>query len=350
MATQGNAAFALRDIDRQVWDEELADFVPPVIYDAHTHLYDARRQAQEPHDAATAPAWLTHWPLASWQALDEVDALLMPGRKVHRICFGNPLLDEALEYGNAFTASQVSVDAESAALMVVRPELSADDMDRHIRRHGFAGAKPYRMHSVTGDVVECRITDYLPEHQIEVLNQHGLMVMLHLAKRRAIGDEQNLDDLQRLSVKYPRVQWVLAHCARSYYDRPLLKAAARLKDIASLWYEISSVCDSDAMDVLLSIAGPQRVMYGSDDLPVGVTRGKYITFGNAWSELNERNHNLSLLHCSGDMTFVRYESLRAFRRACRRRGYRAAEIQDLFCDNARRLIDATRRKTGTRNA
>ena len=75
------------------------------------------------------------------------------------------------------------------------------------------------------------------------------------------------------------------------------------------------------MDALLSIAGPDRVMYGSDDIPVGITRGKYITFGFAWTELNEHNHQFNLSHCNPTMTFVRYEMLRALQRAVRRHGY-----------------------------
>ena len=29
----------LLDIDQQIWNEELEDFVPKTIFDAHTHLY-----------------------------------------------------------------------------------------------------------------------------------------------------------------------------------------------------------------------------------------------------------------------------------------------------------------------
>ena len=163
--------------------------------------------------------------------------------------------------------------------------------------------------------------------------------MLHLSKSQAIADKENLDDLEYLTHKYPDVKWILAHCARSYYNRPLLQAKEFLCRIPNLWYDISSVCDSDAMEVLLDIAGPDRVMYGSDDLPVGITRGKYITFGYAWAELNETNNSFNLSHCNPAMTFVRYESLRALRNACRRCGYGTIEIEKLFFRNAALLID-----------
>jgi predicted TIM-barrel fold metal-dependent hydrolase len=329
----------LNDLDRRIWEEELADFVPMELYDAHTHVYDWRSESAEVKSATGPNAGHAHCPKTEWKTLDAVDAALFPGRRVHRICFPCPLQDAPLHQMNAFAARQVANDPESCALMHVRPDMQPQAIEEQLQQFGFGGFKPYRTHAATGDAKECRITDYLPETQIRVADEHGLLVMLHLAKSRAIADEENLADLERLTARYPRVQWILAHCARSYYPDPLLAAADRLRRIPNLWYEVSSVCDSDAMDALLAVGGPDRVMYGSDDIPVGSTRGKYITFGTSWSELNARNSGgLNLSHCDGRFTFVRYESVRALRRACRRHGYGTEKIGNLFYGNARRLL------------
>ncbi|MGC3966665.1 MAG: hypothetical protein QM775_04645 [Pirellulales bacterium] len=87
-----------------------------------------------------------------------------------------------------------------------------------------------------------------------------------------------------------------------------------LRKLPNIWYDVSSVCETDAIDALLSNVAPNRVMYGSDDVPVGVLRGKYVSFGYAWAYLSEANHAMSLAHCDGRMTFTRYEQLRAMRR------------------------------------
>ncbi len=336
----------LNDLDRQIWEEELDDFVPQTIYDAHVHVYDWRMDSPYVHNPSPAPAGRDVLPLADWAALDNADATLLPGRTVHRIAFPSPLQPAPPEETNIFAAGQVAKDPESVALMQVRPAMTDTYLVAQIERYGFRGLKPYRVHAVTGDAVECRIRDYLPEHQVAVADHFGLMIMLHLSKRAAIADADNLADLEQLTDRYPRVQWILAHCARSYYDRPLMRAADRLKRMNNLWYEISSVCDSDAMDVLLSIGGPDRVMVGSDNPAVGMTRGKYITFGRGWASLNERNAGeLNLSHCDGRFTYVLYESLRAFRRACRRHGYGPVEFKKLFHDNAAGLVN--QQGTGT---
>lgn len=93
----------------------------------------------------------------------------------------------------------------------------------------------------------------------------------------------------------------------------------------------------------MAAVGPHRVMYGSDDLPVGVLRGKYIAFGYAWAYLSPDNQSLDLSHCNGQMTFTRYEELRAMRRACLRLGLPRSGVEDIFRNTALRLVESVRR-------
>jgi glutamate-1-semialdehyde 2,1-aminomutase len=138
------------------------------------------------------------------------------------------------------------------------------------------------------------------------------------------------------------VKWILAHCARSYSAWPIERVAAKLRELPNVWYDTSSVCESDAIEALLATVGADRVMYGSDDLPVGVLRGKYVTFGYAWAYLSPGNHSLDLSHCAGQMTFTRYEQLRAMRRACQRQALTRPQIEGLFSSTALRLVDSAR--------
>lgn len=336
----------LREIDRRIWEEELEAFIPPRIFDVHTHVYDWSHSVK-PH--LEPKGWQEmigkRFPLASWEMLAACDNLLLPGREIHRLTFPLAFVHCNLEKANHYVASQVRQDPNSAALMLTHPRMTAEGLDAAIERGGFRGFKSYRWYSVTGDAVECRITDFLPEYQIAVADKYGLIIKIHLSKREAIADQENLADLERLTNSYPNVKWILAHCARSYYDAPLIKAREALLRIPNLWYDISSVCDTEAIDTLLSIAGPERVMYGSDDMPISIVRGKYTTFGLGWAYLSEYNHKLDLSHCNPSMTFVRYEMLRAFCRAICRRGYGKDEIENLFYGNAARLISLGQKPT-----
>jgi hypothetical protein len=336
----------VKDLDCRIWASELEGFVPDRIFDVHTHIYRWQFNADLQKDAGPLGELIGRgFPEADWAALAACDAALMPGREVHRLAFGYPFSPACdFDGSNRFVAREVGRDPHSGALMLVHPSMSAEHLEEQLAGQGFLGLKPYRFYASTGDAVSCRITDFLPEHQIEVAHRRRRLVMLHLAKRDGIADPENLDDLALLVAKYPGVRWILAHCARSYSAWAIQRAAPRLRGLANVWYDTSSVCESDAIEALLTVAGADRVMYGSDDLPVGAVRGKYIVFGHAWAYLSEQRHALDLSHCDGRMTFVRYEQLRAMRRAALRLGLNTAQIDDLFCNTAERLIESVREK------
>ncbi|MBN2291363.1 MAG: amidohydrolase family protein [Pirellulales bacterium] len=334
----------ITDLDRHIWNEELDEFVPRDVFDIHTHVYLWEFNTDPDRDSGPCAAFARDlFPKADFEALQTVDGLLMPGRRVSRLSFPFPFWPYCdFEASNHWASEQAQADPESAGLMVVHPSMTAEDVEAELDRHGLLGFKPYRFYSVTGDAVQCRITDFLPQHQLAVANRRGLIVMLHMARREGIADDRNLEDLARLTAEYPDIKWILAHCARSYSCWALERAAGRLRQISNLWYDTSSVCESDAIEALFEIVGPERVMYGSDDLPVGAGRGKYITFGRAWGYISPTNHNISLEHCDGRMTFVRYEQLRAMRCAARRVGLGREQIEDLFCNTARNLVRSVR--------
>jgi glutamate-1-semialdehyde 2,1-aminomutase len=340
------------DLDCRIWDEELDGFVPQRVFDVHTHIYRWASYTDPEKGSGPYRRLLGDtFAEATWELADACDELLLPGRTVHRLSFPFPFPPPCdFEASNEFLAREVRKDPQSAGLMLVHPAMGADHIEQQIERHGFVGLKPYRFYATSGDAVNCAITDFLPESQIAVADRRGLVIMMHLSKRDAIADPDNLRDLQRLCDGYAGARWILAHCARSYSAWAIDRAASLLRTLGNVWYDTSSVCESDAIDALLSGVGPERVMYGSDDIPVGMLRGKYVAFGYAWAYLSETNHALNLSHCDCRMTFTRYEQLRAMHRATRRVGLKGPQIDALFHDTAWRLIESARASSGNRGA
>lgn len=330
-------------LDRRIWEEELEEFVPRQVFDIHTHIYSVSQNITSPDPQSTYRDSLGEYAEASWNALDQADGVLMPGRQVDRLAFPFPFAEGCdFAQSNDYIAGEVAGHPHSGALMLVHPGMSAADLEQCVDRHGFLGFKPYRFFSSTGDAVHCRITDFLPEHQIEVADRRGLLIMMHVSKPDAIADPENIEDMVRLSARYPNARWILAHCARSYSAWAIEKAGPFLRDLPNVWYDTSSVCESDAIDALYTAVGPGRVMYGSDDIPVGVLRGKYVSFGRGWAYLSEKNQSLNLSHCDGRMTFTRYEQLRAMRQAARRVGLSEQQNREVFHDTAAALVKSVR--------
>lgn len=337
-------AIQVNDIDRRIWDEELAGFVPAKVFDVHTHIYRWAFNLDPQKETGPYKAFAGEdYAEATWDLANAVDAALMPEREIHRLSFPFPFSPKCdFARSNAFVAEQTSRDPQSGALMLVSPQMTTAAVAADVEKYGFLGFKPYRFYSSTGDAVNCRICDFMPEHLIELAHERGLIIMMHLSQQNAIADPHNIADLVRLCDRYPNVRWILAHCGRSYSSWAIEKAAPAIRALPNVWYDTSSVCESDAIDALITAVGPDRVMYGSDDIPVGVLRGKYISFGFAWAYLSEKNHTLNLSHCEPRMTFTRYEQLRAMHRACRRLELSRPQVEAMFHDTAAELVAAAR--------
>ncbi|MET0439033.1 MAG: amidohydrolase family protein, partial [Devosia sp.] len=310
--------FTPTDFDQRIWAEELDGFVPERVFDVHTHIYRwAFNLNPDKETGPYAPSIGRYFPEVTTKLADEIDAALLPGRQVERLAFPFPFAGQCdFDSSNTYVANEAARSTDSAALMLVHPGMSEAEILATLKRTGAIGLKPYLVYATNSDRAEAGITDFLPEHQIALADRLGLIVMMHLSKRRAISDPDNISEMLRLSEKYPRVRWILAHCARSYSAWAIEKAAASLRGLPNVWYDTSTVCEADALDALYNGVGVDRVMYGSDDM-IGPMRGKYIAFGFAWAFLSETNHQLSLGHCDPRMTYIRYEQLRAMKRGAR---------------------------------
>ena len=339
------APIELNDLDRGIWESEIEGFVPSRVFDAHTHVY--RRDHCLSPETPDAPRSYDRHRLSDLAILREVDRQLLPGRETHYLAFGYPFERCDFDGSAKHTAATVASDPTSAGLMVVSPQMPPEWVRERLVSLGLVGMKPYRFYAANGDTVECRITDMLPEPLIEVADDLGLIVTLHLGKRNAIADADNVADVKRLAAAYPNVTWILAHCARSFAPWPIDATCDEIAGLPNVYMDTSAVCESDVFSIVLRRFDRARVLYGSDNIPAGIERGKYVAFGRAWAFVGERTENLDLSHCDPRPTFVCYESLRALRRAAEAAGLTREEVEGVFWGNAVKLLgrvrDAARR-------
>ena len=334
----------LTDLDHQIWKEELSEFVPNNIYDIHTHIYRCAFNLDPNKKYGPYSYQEKYFSDVTMKLADKIDNLLMPGRIVKRLSFPFPYNYPCdFKSSNTYLAKQISNNKDSHGLILVNPKINKNEIIKTLIKTKAIGFKPYRVYSSTGDIINAKITDFIPEHQINIANKYGLIIMMHLAKKDAIADNENITDLIYLSEKYNNVKWILAHCARSYSAWAIEKAAKKLRSLKNIWYDCSTVCESDALDALYTGVGVDRVMYGSDDM-IGPMRGKYITFGKAWTCLTPFNHSIKLTHCDERMTFIRYEQLRAMKRGARQIGLSTKQRKSLFHDTAKNLVTSVKVK------
>jgi len=325
------AEFDYLDFDRQIWEKELEGFVPSVVYDMHTHIWSEEHKG----DQAGVPSLLRSE--FDYQSQLDWAGQLYPGREMHFLVLGTPVPGMDAEGHNTWMARQVSADPHSAVNMAVTPDMTPEYVAAQAREHGFLGLKPYR--TFAGDPASARIGEYLPESLIEVADDMGLAITLHLAKKSGIADPENQVDLQRYTRKYPRAQWILAHCARAFNAFMMEEAIHFLKDLPGIWYDTAAVNDLYSHFLLMKHEDRSRIMFGSDNIVAGCARGKYVTYGRAWEFFAGMPE---LPHCDPTPTLVIYEQLRQERQVADMLGLSSQEIEEHFHGNARRFIELVR--------
>jgi glutamate-1-semialdehyde 2,1-aminomutase len=323
------------DFDRLIWEEELADFVPPRVFDAHVHLWsEAHRGTLDgPPTGLRLEVDMTR--LRGWCER------IFPQRQLGFLTLGTPLPGMDVEAHNRWLAAQAAAGPNSAASLIVTPAMSPESLAERLATGEYAGVKPYRFFAP--DMTRARIRDFLPERLIEVVDHYGAAVTLHLSQPEGPAEPGNLEDLATYTRRYPQVQWILAHCARGFNSRHLERGLPALCDLPNLWYDTSAVNDLHSFYLLFRDEDRGRLLFGSDNLVAGSVHGIYATYGHAWfyHPAEER-----LEHCDHRPTLVIYEQLRQQRRAAEMLGLTRSEIEDHFWNNAQRLLARTREYEG----
>jgi hypothetical protein len=321
-----------RDCDRQIWEEELAEFVPDRIFDAHCHLF--WNGAMRPGSESAPRSEANLCDLLEWG-----DAMF-PGRRMNFLILGMPKAGTDIDQHNDLLAEQVALDPGSRANRLVTPECEIDRIKQDLENSGFIGLKPYRIYSSTGDINNCRIHEYLTHEQMELANDLGCWVTLHLSRAQGCADELNLQDLEDYTSKrYPRIKWILAHCARSFTYYPIQQAVDRLRDMPNIWYDLSAVTTLHPFITLFQKENLERIFYGSDGIDSAFFHGKYVTFGRYWYQVYPDDAGFSVAHTDARPILCIYEQLLAMKQAAEVAGLSEDEIEGIFWRNAHTALE-----------
>jgi glutamate-1-semialdehyde 2,1-aminomutase len=319
--------------DRVIWEEDLEAFVPQRIFDAHIHLWNPEALAPDsPHHASRFAADMT--------LTEEWNRRMFPGRTFDYLVLGMPTPGIDVASHNAFMARELASHPNSRANRLVTPQCRPEDIAADIRKLGFMGLKPYRIYSVTGDTHRCRIHEFLTHPQLEVANELGLWVTMHLSRWHGCADAENLRDLEEYTTRrYPRIKWILAHCARSFTYWAIREAVDRLRDLPNIWYDNSAVSDVMAHYTLFKKEDHRRIFYGSDNLIANSFHGRYVPLGRFWYQMETPEYaKQANIHTDARPVLAIYDQLLAMKHAAELSGLSRAQIEDVFYHNAARAF------------
>lgn len=332
----------LNETDHKLLHRALDGFVPQKVFDAHTHLFHTRHFAE-----VKRPVFLDEdsgYGMADFQAAMR---LWMPGREVEGLFFGYPSAGNDRVGENAWLQSQIDVTSSSRALVLAAPKDDPAEVRRLMSTGVFVGIKPYRLYADVPDTREAEIESFAPEWMWEVCNDHDGIMMLHIMLADGITDPRNVEAIRRLCRRYPRCKLVLAHVARSFNYRHAREGLHHLIDLDNVVVDTSAVTQTGAFRAAIEILGPKRVLWGSDYM-VSELRGSCITQGDGFTWIHP-DLGTDKLTVFGQYTTVGIESLLCLREACEDTGMTPGDLDDIFRENALRLLKpVSEAKTGSK--
>ncbi|NIA06091.1 MAG: amidohydrolase family protein [Actinobacteria bacterium] len=326
----GPGGLSLTPTDLAIFREDIDWFLPKRIFDIHTHVNLAIKDGP---------------PKVSLELLKQFQKMIFPKRTCNNLLLPVPLGNsQTSDQVNQYTSQQVRKFAErgDARLFFADPRMSATFVREQILQTRAVGLKVYMTRATAKNKTEAPIRSFLPERIIKVVDELGLMVMLHLSKRKAIVDPGNIRDLEVLSKRYSNSKWVLAHCARCFRPGMFEQVVDRLNTLPNVYVETSAVCDPLVFMEIFKNYDLSRLMFGSDNLLAAGFRGRYIECGLFWLPIGRPGFQWGQGIFAMQPTFVIYEQLRAMSRAARLVSLPAKDIRRVFWDNAVGLIKSIR--------
>jgi len=313
---------------------ELRAWLPERAFDVHAHLYLAEHlKVPAGNLCRIGPA---HADVAAWRTHLQRQ---LPGTALEGgLFFPFPAADPAdIPKANDFLLEQLRTAQDGRGLLLVDPDYDQARLDRELSCDQVAGFKVYHIYSRQTPTFDAPIEAFLPTWVWQRAHERGLIIMLHLVRRRALADEDNQACLARMCRDYPNAKLVLAHAARSFHGPDARRGLPALRGLENVWFDTSAICEPEPLCAILESFGPRKLLWGSD-FPVSELRGRCVTVGDGFAWLQRESVQWEQTGPGCAPLLVGLESLRALRLAADIIGLNRGDIQGIFSDNARRLL------------
>jgi hypothetical protein len=194
---------------------------------------------------------------------------------------------------------------------------------------------------------DIQIYDFLPHHQLRVLDRHGWIVMLHIPGTARLRDPLNLTQMIEIEKRYPSIKVIIAHVGRAYCREDIGSAFEVLGETRKMLFDISANTCAETFEQAIRAVGPRRILFGSD-LPILRMRTRRICEGGTYvnlvpkglyGDVSNDSHMREVEGKEADqLTFFMYEEIDAFRRAAEETSLRKGDIEAIFYENAAEVL------------
>ena len=314
---------------RQMFEEELASFVPDRVFDAHFEIWHKLETIKDGFGVAIPTRFEDVRPGCD---------LLHPGREVGAAFIPFSFEAERTAWVNEWSAEQAERSGGTCcSYFFAKPEDDPEWVRQEVRRLGAIGLKSYHTYAGPKPTWEADIPQYMPEQLVKVAHEEGWVINMHLVKRHAVADPSNIHWIRHYCTTYPDFKLVLSHSARGFQPENNLQGLPELTDLPNLYFDTSVNCEPFAHITIIRIMGHDRLLYGSD-YPCSHVLGRYIALGNSFTVIDGSNPCIQTNQGTLTPLLVGLEHLRSLKWACWSLQLTDSQVEDIFWNNAQRVF------------
>lgn len=324
------------DRNLRIFREEFDSFLPEKILDFHVHVLNPGVVPEgEPFSCAGHP--LTQYDLADLQQdLGE----LYPGRETAAVCFGFPDVNYDRLRNNAYLAENCDGKRFFPLWLFDPAHDTPETVRKALTTDGFLGLKPYLCYVRKANPDSVEIPEMLPAWAMDIANDLGRLVMLHVPRKNRLADPLNQRQVVALCETYPQARIILAHIGRAYFLQNIVGQLDALKGLPNLYYDIAMLNNWEVLEYLFREVDPDKVLYASDT-PLALAPGKSVEINNHYTYVTPVPWDLSISDDHGKLEFTAfaYEEIRAVKKSVERLGLDRDFVEGLFHANGMALLD-----------
>ena len=153
---------------------------------------------------------------------------------------------------------------------------------------------------------------------------------------RALAEPRNQKYIRENCLRYPNAKLILAHAARGFCGKHTVEGVNAIRGIDNVYFDTSAVCEPHAFEAILKAFGPTRLFFGAD-FCVTEMRSRCVDLadGFLWLESIQADFSQSRF---AKPALLGIESLLALKQACLNQHLDATDVEEIFCNGARRML------------
>ena len=329
----------LTESDRQLYEDEFKAWVPRDVLDAHVHVFP--REAFPPdHEFEPKSCYRKFGCRHTVEQCRDIARILLPDSRFSMLTFGTPDL-EADREASARYSGGIADNERVFSLALVAPDDTVPELRRRIKDYGLLGYKPYRNLVRGKDAETVSIPDMLPREQMELADELGLVITLHIPRSRRLADPDNQREMVDLARRFPNARIIFAHIGRAYFMKNVVGYLDGVAACPNAYLDMAMVNHPGVLEYMFNHFPRERLLFGSD-APISWLRGKSVEVNDQYAYLMGEDYRIGTTMYDSDhvvdFTFFFYEMLRGIKSAADKSGLDREELEAFFYGNAYGLL------------